>query len=144
MRDKEFEKIREYLACPEIGDDYYGAWWTLNREQRIAIFKLWEENKMLRDVVKRHEEIFIAKNYADDFADKLYPLTIVKDRYGGVYSGGRYTAWLLDAEEVPKEIFGEDTEARGYWYDHDPLCGKGDTVSSAIMDLAGKAEGDPR
>lgn len=25
----------------------------------------------------------------------IYPLTIVKDRYTGVYSGGIYTAWKL-------------------------------------------------
>lgn len=42
---------------------------------------------------------------------KLYPLTITMDRYTGVYSGGIFTAWNLDPDEVPWEIAGGDDTA---------------------------------
>lgn len=42
---------------------------------------------------------------------KLYPLTITMDRYTGVYSGGIFTAWNLNPDEVPWEIAGGDDSA---------------------------------
>lgn len=42
---------------------------------------------------------------------ELYHLTITMDRYNGVYSGGTFTAWNLDPDEVPWEIAGGDDTA---------------------------------
>lgn len=38
----------------------------------------------------------------------IYPLTIIRDRYCGSYSGGTYVAFNLESPEVPKEVFGDD------------------------------------
>lgn len=36
----------------------------------------------------------------------IYPLTIIRDRYNDVYSGGKYLAFNLDADEIPTAIWG--------------------------------------
>lgn len=66
----------------------------------------------------------------------IYPLTVVKDRYTGVYSGGKYTAWNLDFYEVPEDIAADDVTCSIFWYaDEEPLAGRGDTPQEAIDDL---------
>ena len=65
----------------------------------------------------------------------IYPLTIVKDRYSGCYSGGEYTAWNLEPEEIPTEIFYDDVSCYGFWLSNKILVGKGDTPQEAIMNL---------
>lgn len=44
-----------------------------------------------------------------------YPLTICVDRYSGAYSGGEFTAWNLDANEVPEEIHSDDVTCSLFW-----------------------------
>ena len=70
----------------------------------------------------------------------IYPLTVVKDRYNGVYSGGVYTAWNMDADEVPIEISCGDTECMSFWMDNDIPVGIGNTMQDAVNDLAQKLE----
>lgn len=36
------EQIREFIACPELGDDHYGKWGAMTREQRLAMNDLIE------------------------------------------------------------------------------------------------------
>lgn len=75
--------------------------------------------------------------------NNIYPLTIVKDRYMGTYSGGAYTAWNCDADMVPTEIFDGDSECLWFWWnirDGDraswiPQFGIGGTIEDAISDL---------
>lgn len=69
----------------------------------------------------------------------LYPITIIKDRYNGVYSGGKWTAWNCRPWRVPEDIFEDDVSCMEYWnksehYD-DPFCGVGETIEDAIEDL---------
>lgn len=71
---------------------------------------------------------------------KLYPLTIVMDRYTGVYSGGRFTAWNLDPDEVPEEICWDDSSVLGIFTDirhgkRNIAYGVGATPDEAAMDL---------
>lgn len=40
----------------------------------------------------------------------LYPVTIVKTRYGGLYEGGAWGAFYCDPETVPEDAFGSDIE----------------------------------
>lgn len=75
-----------------------------------------------------------------DSTINIYPLTIVADRYGGVYSGGKYTAWYCDANEVPEDIFQNDVlcdECWDYLYNHssDILFGVGETIDEAVRNL---------
>ena len=47
--------------------------------------------------------------------NNIYPLTIIRDRYCGSYSGGTYVAFNLESPEVPKEVFGDDCTAMRFW-----------------------------
>lgn len=72
--------------------------------------------------------------------EKLYPLTIVMDRYSGVYSGGKFTAWNLDPDEVPEEICWDDTSASVFFDNIRKgkstfVYGIGATPDEAAMDL---------
>lgn len=69
----------------------------------------------------------------------LCPITIVMDRYMGAYSKGKFTAWNLDPQEVPKEIDADDSTCRNFWdskyVKKYVICGKGDTPNEAYQDL---------
>ena len=86
----------------------------------------------------------------------IYPLTITKDRYTGVYSGGEWTAWYCDADMVPHEIASDDVTCCDFWsMAHDahvsrlgyvkymfngddfqcPVFGVGGTIEAAVADL---------
>lgn len=67
-----------------------------------------------------------------------YPTTIVQDRYGGCYSGGAYTAWLLEPWEVPGEIGCGDMICGDFWAENTLPCGKGSTPDEAEQDLIDK------
>lgn len=68
--------------------------------------------------------------------DDIYPLTLIKDRYNGAYSGGKWTAWPLHAWDVPYEPESTDGQAMHFWSvdDYVPI-GRGDTPDEAIEDL---------
>lgn len=93
----------------------------------------------------------------------IYPLTIVKDRYTGVYSGGEWTAWCCDADEVPPEISSCDLACSDFWgMAHDahvsrlgyvkymfncndfncPVFGVGGTIEAAVADLKRRIENE--
>ena len=42
----------------------------------------------------------------------------MRDRYGGVYSGGEWTAFPLHPQDVPDAILGEDVSCRDYWTEY--------------------------
>jgi hypothetical protein len=67
----------------------------------------------------------------------IWPLIIIKDRYGGVYSGGKYIAWNTWIQYMPKEQEWGDTECSDFWLDYDgsPPCGRGATIQEAIDNL---------
>jgi len=71
---------------------------------------------------------------------ELYPLTIVRDRYNGTYSAGKFTAWNLYPAGVPEEIFWDDTSAM-IFFDNIRrgkstfVYGVGKTPDEAAMDL---------
>lgn len=73
--------------------------------------------------------------------DEIYPLTITADRYSGTYSGGAYTAWNLDANEIPEDIYFDDYGWLDFWRENSIVCGKGRTVSEALADLYIKLHG---
>ena len=73
--------------------------------------------------------------------DEIYPLVIIRDRYTGVYSGGKYTAWSGDVEDIlpPPEVYADDIVCMDFWYEQEKnqtyIVGKGNTVSEALADL---------
>lgn len=88
----------------------------------------------------------LIKNLKTEHNTDIYPLTIVKDRYNGTYSKGKYIAWNCSPYAVPQTTYTDDA-----WYAWDniygmennpeteyPLFGVGDTIESAISNLANK------
>lgn len=93
--------------------------------------------KFMEDVV--NNMLTITSESDDALENSIYPLTVVADRYNGVYSGGVFTAWNKYNDELPSAIFGDDTSCMEFWSKNDNiLCGRGDTIDSAIADLYGK------
>jgi len=86
--------------------------------------------------------------YTWEDKDYIYPLTIIKDRYNGVYSGGAYTAWNLDPDDVPRLVHGDDMTCMDFWSAHSKnnkcwdgstiIVGKGATIEEAVADLREK------
>ena len=70
----------------------------------------------------------------------IWPLIIVSDRYNGSYSSGRFTAWNLESDQVPTDIYGCDTECCEFWRKNDIPVGLGTTIQEAIDDLAKKLD----
>tara|TARA_B100000953_G_C17844558_1_gene366235 strand:+ start:398 stop:682 length:285 start_codon:yes stop_codon:yes gene_type:complete len=81
--------------------------------------------------------------------DDVYPLTIVMDRYSGVYSGGKYLAFNIDEVNVPLGYRGDDISCADFWskykdgklknyYKESVYCGKGMTLKEATDDLVKK------
>lgn len=68
-------------------------------------------------------------------SDRIYPLTIVTDRYGGTYSGGKFLAFNLDRENIPDAVGGGDCEEMEFFMDDIFMIGKGDTPNDAYFDL---------
>ena len=70
--------------------------------------------------------------------DNIYPLTIVRDRYSGAYSGGQYLAFQKHSDNLPFEPNSNDMMASEYWEneeEYDYKIGKGSTPNEAYLDL---------
>lgn len=68
----------------------------------------------------------------------IYPLTIIRDRYSGCYSGGKFTAWNIDADCIPYAQCGSDIPCGSFWGENTRPVGLGDTPDEAIKDLETK------
>lgn len=75
--------------------------------------------------------------------DNVYPLCVIKDRYGGVYSGGEYTAWSCGISYIPDGVFEDDVTCGSTWgalkeaRDKGKFVyGVGETPDDALRDLA--------
>lgn len=70
---------------------------------------------------------------------EIYPLTIVRDRYGGTYSGGEWLAFNKDPYEISDEPFADDVTCMMFW-DEKRMIGVGETREFAITDLKRKLQ----
>lgn len=73
----------------------------------------------------------------------VYPLCVIKDRYGGVYSGGEYTAWSCGTAYIPDGVFEDDITCGRTWGalkeardKGEFVYGVGKTPEEALRDLA--------
>lgn len=64
-----------------------------------------------------------------------WPITIVKDRYGGAYSEGRWVAFNLTFDAVPQEVHGSDPEEMNFWDRFGGPLGLGDSPQEAYDSL---------
>ena len=84
--------------------------------------------------------------------EDIYPLTVVRDRYNGTYSGASYLAFNLDSNLVPSEVHDSDVPCSYFWdlidegnfvegkvardyRDIVKYVGKGATIEDAVVDL---------
>ena len=77
-----------------------------------------------------------------------YPLTVIMDRYSGVYSGGYFTAWNRYSQEIPSQVDSSDGVAMVFWDNYHrkeknledgyQMVGFGETAEAAIKDLIAK------
>lgn len=68
----------------------------------------------------------------------VFPITICKDRYEGVYSGGKWIAISLDVWEIVKfDLELEDDDPyTGFWQsDSARHIGRGETIEDALKDM---------
>lgn len=79
----------------------------------------------------------------------LYPLTIIADRYMGIFCGGQFIAWNCEPEYIPTDIFGGDGDNLDIWKDilkkdeeekrslfrTYPLFGIGSSINEAVDNL---------
>ena len=56
------EQIREFIACPELGDDHYGKWGAMTREQRLAMNDLIE-------IAKEHSSLMQTFRFIKEIMD---------------------------------------------------------------------------
>lgn len=52
---------------------------------------------------------------AQQWLTRRWPTTILRDRYGGVYSGGEWTAFPLHPQDVPPAVADQDVPCREFW-----------------------------
>lgn len=130
LHDKGYRKMDEITLKLDLGDR------SAEEIQQIAeMFNKAVENEQTLVAVPSDKENL--KTIAED----LYPLTIIRDRYTGVYSGASFTAWNLDYDEIPYEVSGDDISCHQFWSGLDTaiyVVGKGATVEEAYCDLLQK------
>lgn len=81
----------------------------------------------------------------EDLLIKHHPIAVFADRYGGIYSSGRWLAVASADEPYHGETraswvlghgpFGDDIEARDFWVDPPSWIASGDTPEDAISRL---------
>ena len=68
-----------------------------------------------------------------------YPCTIIKDRYTGAYSRGKWTCWPCDFDDIPDDIESSDIPCGDFWRQFDKnTIGIGDSPEEAVKDLRQK------
>lgn len=74
--------------------------------------------------------------------DKLYPVTIIMDRHFGSYSGGKWVALNLDAEDSYRLLPGDDVDCMNFWENeiNSDSIGVGETPQLAYENLQKKYE----
>lgn len=73
-------------------------------------------------------------------AGDIYPLTVIKTRYGGVYEGGPYAAFSSRYYQIPKDALGSDIPCCGWWARNRHLVGIGASMDEAVSDLTNKLQ----
>ena len=70
--------------------------------------------------------------------EELYPITIIKDRYSGTYSGAKWLAFNMYPEDLENlDISADDISCHEFWGNdaNGYVIGKGSTPDEALADL---------
>lgn len=90
---------------------------------------------------KEHDEP--SEEEIQEVLDASYPLCVIKDKYGGTYSDGKYTAWICGILYIPDGVFKDDITCSNTWRElkesrknGKAVYGIGKTPDEALNDLA--------
>jgi hypothetical protein len=72
----------------------------------------------------------------EEYAPALYPITMTRSRYGGLYSGGTFMAFPLPPDEIPREARGDDVECVTFFKQYTGVYATGDFVNGTIKQLS--------
>lgn len=70
-----------------------------------------------------------------DWLAVKYPLTVIRDRYDGTYSGAMWLAFPLHYFYIPSAIRAEDLACANFWKGYKEPVGKGAYANDAVVDL---------
>ena len=106
-------------------------------DEEVTTYKNKGYETLITDTGFRNHPEYVEWNVFNHM-DTVYPLTIKADRYSGVYSGGKYTAWPCNEAAIPDEVFADDVSCAHEWgviKSERRLVGIGCTPSVALVDL---------
>ena len=106
-------------------------------DEVVSTYKNKGYETLITDMGFRNHPEYVEWNVFNHM-DTVYPLTIKADRYSGVYSGGKYTAWPCSEADIPDEVFMDDVSCAHEWgviKSERRLVGIGCTPSVALVDL---------
>ena len=69
---------------------------------------------------------------------RQYPVSIICDRFDGIYSGGKWVAFPLRFEDIPTDVNSNDLNCIVFWDNYDEPYGIGDSPDAAFTDLMTK------
>lgn len=126
------KEIREYIACPQFGDDHYGKWGALGISQRTKIKELCDYANALEGMVdeynKLNDDAIDATEYFSKFVlgiwnndNEDYKVRFVKEykelkeRYGKLHKMiVKAEAGTLDFEpDCPLDLLKQQAKAMG-------------------------------
>lgn len=67
--------------------------------------------------------------------DVIYPVTIIRVRYGGVYERCEWAAFYCYPYDFPYEAMADDCTCMDWWGEHGNGVGKGSSPSDAVKNL---------
>ena len=67
--------------------------------------------------------------------NRYYPTTIIYDRFGGIYSEGKWLAFPLEHYNVPPEVDGGDVVSSVFWNYYSEPVGKGSSPEQPFANL---------
>ena len=146
-RDKSKRNTKEcskMLFIDEMSAEEVASLTQIIREYQFKEFE-YERQKAREERRSKMSEFELAQ-------EDIYPLTVIRDRYNGTYSGASYLAFNLDSNLVPSEVHDSDVPCSYFWdlidegnfvegkvardyRDVVKYVGKGATIEDAVIDL---------
>jgi hypothetical protein len=84
-------------------------------------------------VMDRHHNVSMSK-------DDLWPVTITRSRYGGIYEPGDWVAFAELPHRLPDDWDAGDLVCARFWADHAHEVGGGSSPEEAYADLKRKMD----
>lgn len=120
-------------------------WWAVQCHPRLVntndpkstdypVERSYTPMKAFRYLCEKIDEPFPEE--PEEYAPALYPITMTRSRYGGLYSGGTFMAFPLPPDEIPREVRGDDVECLTFFKQYTGVYATGDFVNGTIKQLS--------